>query len=111
MASIFSWQNLQTFLRRKNFLPESRPPAPGRRSPPVRGPRPPSGLGVSAGRGSGGLVAGCCCTCSAIDYSPISFGLSPEYRVPSTVLTPLPARSGGSRFLELQPAPAPALHA
>src|SRR5207253_4916741 len=99
----------QTFLRRKNFLPESRPPAPGRRSPPVRGPRPPSGLGVSAGLGSGGLVAGCCCTCSAIDYSPISFGLSPEYL--STVLTPLPARSAGSRFPELQPAPAPALPA
>src|SRR3954467_9191590 len=36
MASIFSVQNLHTFLRRKNFRPPSRPPGP-----PGRGPRPP----------------------------------------------------------------------
>src|ERR1700674_1712297 len=61
MASIFSVQNLQTFLRRKNFLPPgpdpSRPPGPpgrgGRRSrsgrSPIEGRSPPEvgGLGVS----------------------------------------------------------------
>src|SRR5271165_6621231 len=41
MASIFSTQNLQTFLRRKNFRPPSRgPPGPPAR-PPGRGPRGP----------------------------------------------------------------------
>src|SRR6185369_1863061 len=40
MPSIFSTQNLHTFLRRKNFLPPSRgPPGP----PPGRGPRGPRG--------------------------------------------------------------------
>src|SRR5579859_2558004 len=39
MSSIFSTQNLQTFLRRKNLRPPSRPPPPGPRSP-----RGPSGL-------------------------------------------------------------------
>src|SRR5258708_28671696 len=49
MFSIFSTQNLQTFLRRKNLRPPSRggPPGPerppkrdGGRSPPERGPSP-----------------------------------------------------------------------
>src|ERR1700687_2754071 len=37
MLSIFSVQNLQTFLRRKNLRPPSRPLPPGR-PPPGRGP-------------------------------------------------------------------------
>src|SRR6266536_2621413 len=47
MLSIFSVQNLQTFLRRKNLRPPSRPGPPGRppgRGPP--GPRGPEGRGV-----------------------------------------------------------------
>src|ERR1051326_276233 len=42
MASIFSTQNLQTFLRRKYLRPPSRPPGPPgpRPGPPGRGPRP-----------------------------------------------------------------------
>ena len=45
MESIFSTQNLQTFLRRKNLRPAAGPPGPpgprppGRRSPPGRSPR------------------------------------------------------------------------
>src|SRR5215469_17856928 len=44
MSSIFSTQNLQTFLRRKNL----RPPGPPSRGPPPPGPRPgPPNLGRS----------------------------------------------------------------
>src|ERR1044071_6758906 len=45
MSSIFSTQNLQTFLRRKNLRPPSRPPGP-------RSGRGPSGL-PPCGRGDG----------------------------------------------------------
>src|SRR5271165_5264930 len=55
MPSIFSTQNLQTFLRRKNFRPPSRgPPGPAPGRPPGRGPRgprsppPPSGRELGA---------------------------------------------------------------
>src|ERR1700693_5086236 len=48
MLSIFSVQNLQTFLRRKNLRPPSRPEPPGR--PPGRGP--------PCGRGPEGRVVG-----------------------------------------------------
>src|SRR5580700_7533939 len=43
MSAIFSVQNLQTFLRRKNFRPPSRggPPGPDRPPPPKRGRSPP----------------------------------------------------------------------
>src|ERR1041384_8648560 len=45
MASIFSTQNLQTFLRRKYLRPPPSRPPPGRgpRGPPGRGPRSPEG--------------------------------------------------------------------
>src|ERR1700741_5211499 len=50
MASIFSTQNLQTFLRRKNSPPPSRgPPGPPGRGP-VRGPRGPPSRGPPSGR-------------------------------------------------------------
>src|SRR5450755_1630195 len=56
MPSIFSTQNLQTFLRRKNFRPPSRgPPGPPPGRPAGRGPRgprspppPPSGRELGA---------------------------------------------------------------
>src|SRR5256885_7065210 len=78
MESIFSWQNLQTFLRRKNFRPESRPPGPGRLSP-VRG-RGASVRTLSAGLCSVVVAAACCCwtSRSAIAYFSYSF---PEYWV------------------------------
>src|ERR1700690_2594056 len=57
MASIFSTQNLQTFLRRKYLRPPSRPPGPpgrgGRRSPrspPPNEGRSPEGRSPPAGR-------------------------------------------------------------
>src|SRR5439155_10366429 len=70
MFSIFSTQNLQTFLRRKNLRPPSRggPPGPERppergRSPPGRSPRGPSppdrcpSRGASpAGRSAAGVL-------------------------------------------------------
>src|SRR5579872_4584951 len=61
MSSIFSVQNLQTFLRRKNFRPppsRGGPPGP-RPGPPNRG-RSPPGLGPDSVRGadcSGALVS------------------------------------------------------
>src|SRR5205807_6074986 len=65
MASIFSTQNLQTFLRRKYLRPPSRPPGPpgrgGRRSPrserspPPEGRSPPDGRSPPAGRSPTGL--------------------------------------------------------
>src|SRR4029077_5695153 len=60
MSSIFSTQNLQTFLRRKNLRPPSRGgPPPGRppkrgRSPPGRSPRGPSGRCPSRGASPAG---------------------------------------------------------
>src|SRR5208282_206368 len=50
MSAIFSVQNLQTFLRRKNLRPPSRggPPGPDRPPPPKRG-RSPEGLKPSRG--------------------------------------------------------------
>src|SRR5271165_354414 len=59
MPSIFSTQNLQTFLRRKNLRPPSRGPAPGPEPgrPPGRGPRgPPSRGPPSRGPPSGRSV-------------------------------------------------------
>src|ERR1700691_1156438 len=66
MSAIFSVQNLQTFLRRKNFRPPSRggPPGPERpppppkrgRSPEGRNSRGPSPAGRS-GRSLGALVS------------------------------------------------------
>src|ERR1700733_12050396 len=64
MSAIFSVQNLQTFLRRKNLRPPSRggppgperppPPPPNRgRSPPERGPSP----GGRDGRSATGVAA------------------------------------------------------
>src|SRR5271166_1448716 len=54
MASIFSTQNLHTFLRRKNFRPPSRgPPGPPPGSGPVRGPRGPPSRGPLSGRDAG----------------------------------------------------------
>src|SRR5580693_3809167 len=61
MSAIFSVQNLQTFLRRKNFRPPSRggPPGPerppppppnrGRSPPPERSPKGREGRSVAAG--------------------------------------------------------------
>src|ERR1700678_1373897 len=69
MLSIFSTQNLQTFLRRKNLRPPSRggppgprppPPPPKRgRSPPGRSPlgRSPKDRGAWASRGTGASPA------------------------------------------------------
>src|SRR5580704_2337240 len=64
MASIFSTQNLQTFLRRKYLRPPSRPPGPpgrgGRRSRSGRSPNdgrsPPEGRSPPAGRSPPELV-------------------------------------------------------
>src|SRR3984957_17459970 len=64
MASIFSTQNLQTFLRRKYLRPPSRPPGPpgrgGRRSRSGRSPNdgrsPPGGRSPPAGRSPPELV-------------------------------------------------------
>src|SRR5271166_2645002 len=61
MPSIFSTQNLHTFLRRKNFRPPSRgPPGPpgrgpvrGPRGPPSRGPPCPPSRPPPSGRGAG----------------------------------------------------------
>src|SRR5208337_2770575 len=55
MPSIFSTQNLQTFLRRKNLRPPSRGPAPGPAPgrPPGRGPRGPPSRGPPSGRAAG----------------------------------------------------------
>src|SRR6202789_877936 len=53
MASIFSVQNLQTFLRRKNLRPPGPPPGPpagrGERGAPAPGPECPEWLGRDAG--------------------------------------------------------------
>src|SRR4030081_884861 len=68
MFSIFSTQNLQTFLRRKNLRPPSRGGPPGPERPPNRGPergpswRGPSERGLSLGAdpsaaGAGALVS------------------------------------------------------
>src|SRR5271170_252210 len=65
MSSIFSTQNLHTFLRRKNFRPPSRGGPPGPRPPPPppnrgRSPlgRSPLGRGLSLGADcSGALVS------------------------------------------------------
>ncbi len=54
MLSIFSVQNLQTFLRRKNLRPPSRPLPPGRPPPPWRGPEE---------TGTGGTCAALGCRC------------------------------------------------
>src|SRR5579883_3131269 len=60
MASIFSTQNLQTFLRRKNLRPPSRPvpPGPAAGLPPGRGPRgAPSRAALSARPAGASTVA------------------------------------------------------
>src|SRR5271165_1526808 len=60
MPSIFSTQNLQTFLRRKNLRPPSRGPAPGPEPgrPPGRGPRGPPSRGPPSRGPPSGRTAG-----------------------------------------------------
>src|SRR5258708_30356935 len=64
MFSIFSTQNLQTFLRRKNLRPPSRGGPPGPERLPNRGPergpswRGPSDRGLSLGADASAAVAG-----------------------------------------------------
>src|ERR1039458_3111013 len=61
MLSIFSVQNLQTFLRRKNLRPPSRPLPPGR-PPPGRGPedRGPEGRAAPSDAAASDLSGAAC---------------------------------------------------
>src|SRR4030088_474197 len=80
MFSIFSTQNLQTFLRRKNFRPPSRggppgperPPPPKRGRSPKRGPSPPD-RGPSLERG---LSLGADCSGALVSSAIILLHLS-----------------------------------
>src|SRR5580700_3846556 len=73
MSSIFSVQNLQTFLRRKNF----RPPPPSRGGPPGPRPPPPNRGRSPPGRGPSerGLSAGAAACCGALVSSAITLAL------------------------------------
>src|ERR1700686_5269802 len=91
MSSIFSTQNLQTFLRRKNL----RPPPPSRGGPPgPRPPPPPPNLGLSPlGRSplDRGLSLGADCSAAFVSSAIILLEISclPDVFSASTSWRPL----------------------
>src|SRR5580698_9167673 len=97
MSAIFSVQNLQTFLRRKNLRPPSRggPPGPERPPPPNRG-RSPDGLNPSRGPSPAGRSGR---SLGAFVSSGITL-LKISYLVPSCQYLATQIPRGPQRFLQ-----------
>src|SRR5688500_16400689 len=96
MASIFSTQNLHTFLRRKNLRPPSRPPPP---PGPRRGPAPGLGpaLAVRASPPTAGVLASAATgavVCSVFLSSAISLLRKLILRMPHPLRPSLAQRVG-----------------
>src|SRR5271157_297818 len=102
MPSIFSTQNLHTFLRRKNFRPPSRAPPPGPElgRPPARGPRGPPSRGAPSGRAVGAsVIAAAPASGAAVLMDSSAMVLLVSY--PPDVSVVVGCRPYGTRILEL----------